>query len=93
MKRVSRSEVIATRSQGWQVELNTLQSVEQILPEAPFGDACLEIPVRGGDKAHIERRRSPPPHRQDLPRLKDPEQAHLETRGHLSDLIQKEGPA
>src|SRR5262249_45930145 len=56
-------------------------------------DHLLDVPVRGGDEAHVDRARAEAAHAHDLSVLEDAQQLRLREERHLSDLVEHERAA
>ena len=79
--------------QGREVDGHHRQAVVEVLPEITLLDEALQIPVRCRDDPHVHLPGLGSPQAPDLSLLEGPEELHLQVRGKLSHLVQKEGPS
>ena len=87
-----RRNVLAAIAQRRQGHLDHVETVEEILAEAPLADPRREIAVGGGEHAHVDGgglRRAEPSH---LTALERPQQLLLQRGRHLRDLVQEQCP-
>ena len=68
-----------------------LESVVEIGAKAAFGHLLLQIPVGGGDEAHIHPQRPIGADTLDLALLQGPQQLGLQAEGQFADLVQEQG--
>src|SRR5205807_2326726 len=86
-------DVLAALAQRRHVQLDHVETVEQVLPEAPCGHQRGEILVGGADHAHVDRvflRRADLAHALFLDR---PQQLHLHRERQLGDLVEEQRAA
>ncbi len=91
--RVSMGMSAAALAQRGQPDGHHRQPVVEVLAEAPGLDLRLEIPVGGGDQAHVHAGRLDAAHALELALLERAQQLHLHLHGDLADLVQEEGAA
>ena len=70
-----------------------VQAIEQVFAEAPLTHFLLQVPVRGGDHAHVHVEVHRPADALERLLLEKPQQLRLERRHHLADLVEKHRPA
>jgi hypothetical protein len=85
--------VLAALAQRRHAERHHVETVEEILAEAPRLHHRGEVPVRGGDDADVDRHRPIAADALDLARLEDAQQRRLEIERQLADLVEEEGAA
>jgi hypothetical protein len=82
--------ILATGSEGWHVNANHIQPIEQVFPESPGGDRRFRIAVAGGDHSHVDAANrlvaADPLH---LAGFEKSEQQRLQPRAHLADLVEE----
>src|ERR1700730_9047202 len=92
-ERVGQERDVATAlAQGWNVDVEDLQPIEQILPEASLSDSPLQITIARGNHADIgldEPRATESP---ELPLLQDTKQLRLGHRAHLAHFVEEQDP-
>ena len=81
---------LAQRRQG---DRDHLQTVEEILAEAPLSDLLGEVLVRRGDDADVDPDGAVGADRADLAVLEHPQQLHLQGGAHLGDLVEEDRAA
>ena len=91
--RRERGNVMAPLAQRRNAELDDLQSVQQILPEAPLLDHLAEVAVGGGHDPCVNADAPIRADRRNLLRLHGPKQLGLNGRGQLANLIEEESAA
>ncbi len=69
------------------------QPVVQVLAEPACPDLGVEVPVGGGDHAHVDVEGPGRADRHDLPLLQDPQQVHLQRRARFADLVEEDRAA
>ena len=69
-----RLNVLRSLAQGWQIQGDDVQPVEEIFPETALPDFFFQILVRGGDEADINPFRACRSDRNQLPLLQDPKE-------------------
>src|SRR5215213_7476333 len=73
------------------MNLNNSETVEQVFPERPCGNAFCEVAVRRRDHAYINlRHRLMRADTLDVPRFEKPEEQRLHPQAHLADLVKKQ---
>src|SRR4051794_30452553 len=75
------------------VELDHVQPVVEVFAEFTRGNALLQLPVRGGDDAHIHIEALVRAYGADLALFERSQELHLERQWHVADLIEEQGPA
>src|SRR6266404_3405500 len=85
--------VFATLPQRRDAQLDNVQAVEEVLPEAALLDFLFQVAVAGSQNTGIGADDSVGPNALELAVLRHAEQLGLKLRGHLSNLIQKNRPA
>ena len=86
-------DILAPIAQGRQVDANDVKAVEEVLAKTALSDEGFQILVGGGDDAHIHLDRGEATDTIELAVGQDPQQAGLEFRRHVADLIEEEGAA
>src|SRR5881396_2337786 len=86
-------DVFLPLAKGREADLDHVEAVEEVRPEAILRDRTLEIGVRRGDQPHVDLAWLGPADWDDLPLLKRPEELHLSRGEGLPHLIQEEGAA
>jgi hypothetical protein len=81
--------VIHPLPQRRDVDREHVEPVVEILAETPRPHRLLEVPVRGGDDAHVHLADGGVAHTLDLALLEDAQQPRLERRRHVADLVEK----
>ena len=71
----------------------SVEAVEEILPELADRERLLEITVGGGDDAHPDLASDHVPHGLDLARLQHAEELGLHLERHVADLVEEDGAA
>ena len=82
---------LRSRSAGT-VTGNDVQAVEQILAEAPGGDLGLDVPMRGGEDAHVDLDCLLAADALELALLQHAQQLELQARRHVADLVEEQRP-
>src|SRR5207245_2770216 len=82
-------DVVAPLSQRRDADDDDPQTVEEVLAEFPFRDLRLEIGVRGGDDARVDRHRVVRADPLDLPLLQRSEELHLRLERKIADFVEK----
>ena len=80
-------------AQCGQAQANDVQAVEQVFTEGAIFDAQLQVLVGGGDDAHIGLDGAVPPHPVKTAIAQHPQQAGLQIKRHVTDLVQEQGAA
>src|SRR5205085_646488 len=88
-----RHDVFAPLAQGRQVKRDGVQTVEQVLPEAPFAHLALNVAVRRGDDSHVNAYSVVRTDASNLPLLQRAQQFHLKRRSRLRYLVEKNSSA
>ena len=86
-------DVLAALAQRRQRDRDDVQAVVQVLAELPFGHELLQVPLRGGDDAHVHRERSRAADALDRPLLQHAQQLHLHRQRDVADLVEEDGAA
>ena len=68
-----------------------VEPVEEVLAEAPLGDALLEIDVRRREDAGAQRALRLGAERAEAPVLEDAQELRLQVDRHLGDLVEQQG--
>ena len=76
-----------------QADLHKAQTVVQVAAELLLGDQTLDVLVRRGDHAHVERLRGVRSQLRDALLLQHAQQAHLHVHRHLADLVEEQRAA
>ncbi len=76
-----------------QADLHEAQTVVQVAAELLLGDQALDVLVRRGDHAHVERLRGVRSQLRDALLLQHAQQAHLHVHRHLADLVEEQRAA
>jgi hypothetical protein len=87
-----KQDVLSPVAKWRQMQGNDIQAIKQILPEASLSDALGQIPVCGGDHAHIDAQGFGTAYALELLLLQDAEQFDLRVRCEFADLVEKDGP-
>src|SRR5205823_8154084 len=85
-----RQHVLAALAQGRNADLDDVQAVVEILPEASGAYLCGEIPVRRRDQAHVDVDVVVVAHRPDAALLDGAQELHLDVERQLADLVEEE---
>src|SRR5690606_3761805 len=83
--------VLATIPQWRKFQADHVEAVIQVLPESARPHGGLQVLVAGGDNANIHWNCLSGAHRPDLAFLKYSQEFHLKSKGHVANLIQKDG--
>src|SRR5687768_16097205 len=85
--------VLPTLAQRWNVKRNDVEPVQQVLTEVSLPDLARQVLVRRGQdpNVHLDRLAAADPRHDTL--LKSPQHLGLRGEAHVSDLVQKQGPA
>jgi hypothetical protein len=75
------------------MDADDVQTVKQVLAEAPFLHAVFQILVGGGNDAHVGFHLFVPAHAVKLAVLQHAQQSCLQARRHVADLVQEQGAA
>ncbi len=73
--------------------VDNAQAVVEVLPEVAFFDLLIEVLIGGGDYPHIDGYAFSTAHPLDASFLQKAQELHLQGRGQLPDLVEKERPA
>ena len=84
-------QVLEALAQGRQAQGDDVEAVVEVLAEGAGGDPLREVPVGGGDDADVDRHGPGVAHGRQHALLEHPEEAHLEARGGVTDLVEEEG--
>ena len=75
-------------------EVDDVESIEEVLPELSLPDALAEVPVGGGNDAHVQAHRGVVgADFLQLTGFEEPEQHALHAERHLADLVQEDRAA
>src|SRR2546428_10362245 len=85
-----RWNILAPGAQRRQAHADHIQPVVEVLAEAPVGDRAVEITVRRGNDADVDRMRLRRADRAHLHLLQDPQELHLEARRQLGEFVQED---
>ena len=86
-------DVVPALPQRRQAQPDHVEPVIQILPEQALLHARVEVLVRRRDDAHVGRERSVATHAIELAVGEHAQQARLQIRGHVADLVEEKGAA
>ena len=76
-----------------QLDGNHVEPVEEVLAELPLGDRPRQVAVGGGDDPDVRGNLLGAADAPELALLQHAEELDLHGRGHLADLVEKDGPA
>src|SRR3989441_12806854 len=85
--------VAGTLPQRGKPERNDVQAIEQVSPKATGPDGRVEVPVCGGDQAHVHADRVASADALQFLLLHDPQQLNLAVEWQLADLVEQQSPA
>ena len=85
--------VLSASAQGWRLDGEHIQPVEEILTEGTFGDGPGEVAVGCRDDPDIHLDRPAGADRIHLALLQDAQELDLHVQGKLADLVEKQGSA
>ncbi len=85
--------VLGARAQRRQLDSDDVEAVEQIFAEDAALDALLEILVRRGDHAHVHLHGRLAANAVELAFREHAQQARLQRRGHVADLVEEQRAA
>src|SRR5262249_36838194 len=85
-----RRDVLTPRAQRRQLDVDDVETVEQVRPEAPVAHLRLEVAVGGADQADVDRHRSARAERGDLALLDGAQELGLQGEGDLGRLVQQQ---
>ena len=85
--------VFATLVERRHLDVHDVEAVVQILAEVTAHDQLLQVAVRGGDDAHVDRRRLGAADRAHLVLLQHAQQLDLQTHRHVADLVEHQRAA
>jgi hypothetical protein len=91
--RYQQRHVFATFGERWHFDVHYVQPIVEIFAEVTSHDQLLEIPVRGGNDAHIHSHRIGAADGADLVLLQHAQQLDLQAHGHVADLIEHQRAA
>src|SRR5690606_18811299 len=83
-------DVVPTFAEGGDVHRKRVQSEEQVLAERSVPDHGGQVAMRRREHPNVDLDRRVATHWADSSLLEDPKELGLKTRGHLTDLIQKD---
>ena len=86
-------DVLHPFSQGWQLDLDDVEPIKQILTEFSLFHEALQRPVRRSDHAHVDLDCPCSTHALERPLLQNSQQFDLHSGRHITDFIQKNGAA
>src|SRR5690606_9227002 len=93
-KRMGQQRYVARPGSQWrQFDVDHVDAIEQILPEAAFRNQLREVLVRGQDHANVDFVRLRAADRLELQLLQHAQQLHLHRRTGGADLIEKDRAA
>ena len=84
-------DVLPALAQGRQVEVDHVEAIEEVLPEAAGFHFFFEVAVGGGHHPDVHLDGAGAPHPFELHLLEDPEELDLEALGHLGDFVHEQG--
>ena len=84
-------DVFEALAQRRQTQANHVEAVKQVLAEGPVLDALLQVLMRGRNHAHIRFHGRVTAHAVKMAVAQDPQQAGLQVKRHVADLVQKQG--
>src|ERR1700730_17026379 len=92
-ERVGQKRDVATAlAQGRNVDIEDLQPIKQILPEASLSDSPLQITIARGNHADIGLDQACATESPELPLLQDTKQLRLGHRAHLAHFVEEQDP-
>ena len=86
-------DVLGARAQRGQLDANDVQAVIQVLAEQAAHHPLLQVLVARGDDAHVDADRGLAPDTVELALGEHPQQAGLQRRRHVADLVQEQRAA
>ena len=86
-------DVLAPLAQRRQPQPDHVEAVEEVLAEQPLPHARLEVLVRGGDHAHVRLDRRVAADAVELAVGQHAQQARLQVRRHVADLVEEQRAA
>jgi hypothetical protein len=90
--RGERRDVFGAIAQRWNVNVDDVETIEQILPELSVRHRLLEIPVRRREHVHVDVETAHAAHAPKLVRLDDVEKLGLHRFRHVADLVEEHRP-
>jgi hypothetical protein len=85
-------DILAPLSQRRQMDGNHIEAIEKVLPELPGLNQPLEVLVRRSDDPHVDRDRLHASYPDKLFFLDDAQELRLHGQGHVSHLVEEQGP-
>src|SRR5258708_4978479 len=86
-------DVLVAFRKGRNRDGHDVEPVEEVLTEAPLGDAALQVDGRGREDAGPQGNARLRPDGAKAPLLEHPQQLGLQLHGHLGDLVEENRPA
>ena len=83
-------DVVAPLPQGWQINRQYVEAVEEVVAKFPDRDLLLERAIGGRHHPHVDLDRLHPAQPEERPGLQHPEQLDLHARRDLADLVEKD---
>src|SRR6185436_473902 len=84
--------VCRTFMQGWHLDWEDVQAIEQIRAESTVGNRRLEVSIRRGNHPYVDANRAAAANSLELALLQNAKQRHLRICGQLADFVEKEYP-
>src|SRR5438093_5266090 len=81
--------ILLALPQGWQMDGDNVQAIEEVLTETAGGDLGLEIAMGGGNDADVRLAPKRRPYRAEFAFLNQAEQLHLHFQGQVADLVEE----
>src|SRR6266508_6954138 len=88
-----RLHVLAAFPQGRDLDRHDAQPVEEVFAEVSVGDGAAQVAVGCRDDPRVRVPRAVLSHALERALLEDAQKLDLQRKGHVSDFVQKEGPA
>ena len=79
--------------QGWDLEWEDVQAIEQIRAEGALSNRRVEVSIRRGNHSDVNADGAAPANSLELTFLQDTKQRHLCVCGQLADFVEKQGTA
>ena len=86
-------DVLAPLAQGRDADGEDVEAVEEVLAEGALYGRSLEVAVGGRDHAHVDAHRARGADGAHLAELEGAQEAHLQRRRHLADLVEEDRAA
>src|SRR5208337_307313 len=86
-------DVFAALAQRWNLDADHIEPMQQIFAKVPGFYACLEVLMGCGDDTYVNLYRGLTAHSIELALGQHPQQARLQRRRHVADLVEEERAA